>query len=52
VVEAADCCQNVSGVGALPAARLDQAALAQALQHDLEQVLILSPGKQTGSELT
>src|SRR5512132_540740 len=52
VVEGADCRQNVGGVGALLAARLDQAALAQALQHDLEQALILSPGNQAGSEFT
>ena len=34
------------------AARLDQAALAQVLQHDLEQVLIVFSGKQARSELT
>src|SRR4051812_28878772 len=50
-VEAADRGQDMSGVGALLATRLDQAALAQVLQHDLEQVLIASSGKQTGSEL-
>jgi hypothetical protein len=43
--------QNVGGVGALLAARLDQAAFAQALQHDLEQTLIASPGEQAGPEL-
>ena len=42
----------MSGVGALLAARLDQAALAQVLQHDLEQVLIVFSGKQARSELT
>src|SRR4051812_33688366 len=52
VVEGADCRQNVSGVGALLAACLDQAALAQVLQHDLEQVLIVFSGKQARSELT
>ena len=38
VVEAADCRQNVSGVGALLAARLDQAALAQVLQEAEDRV--------------
>src|SRR4051794_9609594 len=52
VVEAADRGQNMGGVGALLAARLDQAALAQVLQHNLEQVLIVFSGKQARSELT
>jgi hypothetical protein len=40
----------VESVRCLPRA-LCQAALVQVLQHDLEQVLIASSGKQAGPEL-
>ncbi len=50
-VERTDRRQDVSGVGALLAPRLDQTALAQALEQDLEQALILIAGEQARSEL-
>src|SRR5689334_16951772 len=43
---------GVESVRWLLAASFDQAALMQALQHDLEQILITPSGKQAGPELT
>src|SRR4051794_25006310 len=50
-VEDADGGQNVGGVGALPAARLEQAELAAALEQLAEETLLGAALEQPGAEL-